>query len=399
MKSKNLLIITPEYPDNEGKVIGNTFVKSQVDLLSRYFKKIYVISIRPYVPEILSRFGIVKYNIPRLENYTYEPHKRHEIEVYYKRFFHLPTKLFRRMEGDRKFKITEKIIKKENIRFDLIHCHFSGSGYVGARLKEKYGKPSVITIHEDRNWFLEEYKSKEVNLLYAWKNSDLLIRVNTRDVALLKKYNPNTIRIPNGYDKKKFYPLDKKLCRKKLDLPLDKKLLFTLSFLNEQKGHKYAIQAINKVVKEKKDILYLIGGSGNLKSKLQKQINNLNLQNNVKLLGFVPNELLNYYLNACDLFVLPSLSEGNPTVMFECLGCGKPFIGTKVGGEPEVITSKEYGYLVEPGNSEELKNAILFSLKQKWNTRKILDYSIRFEWGNITKRILNCYKGLFKTKL
>jgi len=39
-------------------------------------------------------------------------------------------------------------------------------------------------------------------------------------------------------------------------------------------------------------------------------------------------------LNACDLFVLPSLNEGNPTVLPEVLGCGKPFVGTMVGGSP-----------------------------------------------------------------
>lgn len=83
-------------------------------------------------------------------------------------------------------------------------------------------------------------------------------------------------------------------------------------------------------------------------------------------------------MNACDLFVLPSLSEGNPTVMFECLGCGKPFIGTKVGGIPEIIVSDDYGLLCEPANSEDLAEKILIALDKEWDEEKIRNYAKQF---------------------
>jgi glycosyltransferase involved in cell wall biosynthesis len=116
------------------------------------------------------------------------------------------------------------------------------------------------------------------------------------------------------------------------------------------------------------------------------------LQDYVKLIGFVPDEDLPILVNACDLFVLPSLSEGNPTVMFECLGCGKPFIGTKVGGEPEIITSEDYGFLVEPANSKELAEKILIALDKNWNTECILDYAKQFTWNKISEQIVEVYK-------
>ena len=77
-------------------------------------------------------------------------------------------------------------------------------------------------------------------------------------------------------------------------------------------------------------------------------------------------------MNACDLFVLPSLNEGNPTVMFEALGCGKPFVGTKVGGVPEVIASDDYGLLVEPADPEDLAEKILVALDREWDREAIL---------------------------
>ena len=58
--------------------------------------------------------------------------------------------------------------------------------------------------------------------------------------------------------------------------------------------------------------------------------------------------------------------------MFECLGCGKPFIGTRVGGIPETITSDTYGILSEPGKERELGTNILLALNRKWDYAAIL---------------------------
>ena len=109
------------------------------------------------------------------------------------------------------------------------------------------------------------------------------------------------------------------------------------------------------------------------------------------LAGGKPHDEIPVWLNACDLFVLPSLSEGNPTVMFEAFGCGKPFVGTRVGGVPEVITSNEYGLLVDPANPDDLAEKILMALDREWNREAILACSERYTWENITKEIVSVY--------
>jgi glycosyltransferase involved in cell wall biosynthesis len=80
--------------------------------------------------------------------------------------------------------------------------------------------------------------------------------------------------------------------------------------------------------------------------------------------------------------------------MFESLGCGKPFIGTKVGGVPEIISSQEYGLLCDSGDEEALAENILKALDQEWNTEKILSYAEEFSWENICKNIEGVYKDL-----
>ena len=103
-------------------------------------------------------------------------------------------------------------------------------------------------------------------------------------------------------------------------------------------------------------------------------------------------------MNACDVFVLSSLNEGNPVVMFECLGCGKPFVGTRVGGIPEVITNEKLGYLVEPKDVEGLANAILKALNKEWDKEYILNYAKQFTWGEIAKNIGRVYNEVLEIK-
>ena len=96
---------------------------------------------------------------------------------------------------------------------------------------------------------------------------------------------------------------------------------------------------------------------------------------------------------AISLFSL-SLNEGNPTVMFEALGCGKPFIGTRVGGVPEVIVSDVYGLLVNPADPADLAGKILTALDRTWDQEAIVQYADRFTWNEISKEILKVYRSV-----
>jgi len=108
--------------------------------------------------------------------------------------------------------------------------------------------------------------------------------------------------------------------------------------------------------------------------------------------------LRNFNLNAAReerflrFLFLPSLIEGNPTVMFESIGCGKPFIGTDVGGIPEVIISNKYGLLCEPQNSAKLVENILEALEKKWSAIDIVEYSKQFRWDIVAEKIAIVYQ-------
>jgi len=379
MSDRVLLILTPCYPDRDSRIIGDIFVKGQIEELREYFKKIIVIS------PILFSFKVLQ-NDKQCENYCYE-----NIEIFYPRCIYIPIFWTGPLLIDTRLKVIENFIKINNINFDIIHAHFTWPfSYIGIKLKEKFGKPVIVTVHEDGDWFQQEARMNHPLINTGWSNADALIRVNKKDVPALRKFNEMVFSIPNGYSPN-FFPMDISIARGRLGLPDDKRILFALGYLIKRKGFNYLIDAMKQICNGRGDVICYIGGAGPEMKKLQQQIVQSNLNEKIHLLGSVPNEILTTWINAADFFVMPSLNEGNPTVMFEALGCGKPFIGTKVGGVPEVIISEEYGLLVEPADAGDLAEKILVALNRDWDRDRILAYASQYTWKNIAKEIMGVY--------
>jgi glycosyltransferase involved in cell wall biosynthesis len=313
------------------------------------------------------------------------------VEVYYPRSIYIPIFWLSKILIDNRLQAVERCIEEHHLLFDLIHAHFTWpSGYIGVRLKEKYKKPVITTIHENGDWFDQEVSMNHPLINTAWSGADALIRVNRKDVPVLKRYNECVYAIPNGCSPM-FHPISTAAAREQLGLPGDAKIIFTLGPLIKRKGFNYLIDAMKQVCSQRKDVLCFIGGAGPEKGNLQGQIDRLGLSKKVKLLGPVPGDQLTLWMNTCGFFVLPSLNEGNPTVMFEALGCGKPFVGTRVGGVPEVISSNDYGLLVDPADPDNLTEKILIALDRGWDQGKILTYAERYTWESIADEIMGVY--------
>ena len=380
MKDHDLLIIAPSFPSEDDSFIGGVFIKNQVAELKRFFNKITVIS------PVFRSFGYVKKD-KACKDYSYD-----NVEVNFPRCFYIPISWLNKVVIDGRTRVVKRTIDKQNIHFNLIHAHFTWpSGYIAAKLRQQYHVPVLTTVHENTDWLDREIKMNHPYLKMAWSGANILIRVNKKDVKALKHFNESTVAIPNGFSPS-FHPMDTTMAREKLALPIGAKIIFSLGLLRERKGFDYLINAMTSVCEHRNDILCYIGGSGVEYDRLKEQINQLHLESSVKLLGRVPGDQLPLWMNACDVFTLPSLSEGNPTVMFEALGCGKPFIGTRVGGVPEVITSDEYGLLVEPGSSSDLAEKLLSALGRQWDREAIVQYAQQYTWENVSRELVQQYR-------
>ncbi|MCX5844412.1 MAG: glycosyltransferase family 4 protein [Deltaproteobacteria bacterium] len=384
---KNLLIVSNSFPNQDNTYVGNIFVKEQIKYLKQYFDNVYVVSPIPYGME---HFRSVKYCDYQFDN----------VKVFFPKYINNPLFWYyqRDLWVDLEAGAIISLIKKEHLHFDLIHAHFTWpSGTVAVNLKQKYSVPVVITEHTS-DTFINAIKTQDKVFINTWNKADKIIRVNPSDVALFDRVHiplRKVIYIPNGYDSIIFHHIDRQKCREVLHLPLDKKVILNIGILyDEIKGHNYLIEAMSQIVTKRKDILCVIIGAGKLRTSLEGQIRSLRLEDSIILAGGKPHDEIPVWINACDLFVLPSLNESGPTVMFECLGCGKPFVGTKVGSVQEVITSDMYGLLVEPADSKDLAEKILLALHRQWDQEKILAYAERFTWENISKEIMTVYKEM-----
>lgn len=305
-------------------------------------------------------------------------------------------KLYRRTVG-----LFLQILLHRN-EYYIIHDQTSGGIFsfvssITASIASKIvHKKLIITFHHSRTEeFVKKYKSI---FNFVLKNVNTMILVSDKQKGFISKmfpmYSNKLTVIPNGYDSTLFFPRDTGECRRILNIPMNKKVVFNISNLIDIKGHKYLVEAIGNIVKDRSDVYCIIAGKGYLKESLETQIRESKLEDFVKLVGWVRDEEIPVYINASDLFVLPSLGEGNPIVMFEAMSCGKPFIGTKVGGIPEIISSEEYGLLCEPGNSQELEIIIKIALEKKWNYNEIEAYSKRFTWKEIANKTLSIYNEM-----
>lgn len=387
MALKNLLILTNNFPNFSDTYVVEIFVKEQLKYIRRHFENVYVVSPVAYGMEYIRK--------AHFEDYSYD-----NVHVFFPKYFNIP--LFYKYRKEFWVKLEShavlKFLEKQGIEFDIIHAHFTWpSGAVAVEVKKKLGVPVVITEHTSGT-FQRAIDEKDPIFIHSWQMSDAIIRVRRGDIFLMGNVGIDLEKvhhIPNGYDQKKFYPLDKQMCRDKLGLPKDKKIILNVGNpYGEVKGHSYLIEAMEKVVSKRNDGLCYIVGDGVLREKLERQISLSNLQDHVKIVGLKPHHEVPLWMNACDIFVLPSLNEGNPTVLVESLGCGKPFVGTSVGGVPEIITSDDFGFLVKPGDSLDLAEKISHSLDVNWDKNKILDHAQLYSWETIADQISDIYIDL-----
>lgn len=174
-------------------------------------------------------------------------------------------------------------------------------------------------------------------------------------------------------------------------------LLGAVGRLSEEKGFDHLINAVYRLIRSGHQVGLLIAGEGHLKEALQKQIEELQLQNHVRLVGFLkdPRELY----RAIDVYVLSSLREGLPNVVLEAMASGRAVVSTNVNGIPRLVTSGENGIVVKSDSVDELFTGIRTVLESD-DQRKCLaaagrkTVEERFSFGTRMQSVVRVYRSL-----
>lgn len=154
--------------------------------------------------------------------------------------------------------------------------------------------------------------------------------------------------------------------------PTDGLRVLFVGRLEERKGITYLVQAIPGILKLCPDAEFVIigadttnaqGGQRSVLNELRDFLARSRVLDRVKFISRVPlDELPNYYRSA-DVCVVPSVYDNSPYTCLEAMSCGRPVVGTSAGGTKEYVTDGECGIIVPSRDSEALKEAITYLLK------------------------------------
>jgi glycosyltransferase involved in cell wall biosynthesis len=253
--------------------------------------------------------------------------------------------------------------------FSLIVSHFAL--YTFPLLDQLGDRPLVTHFHGP--WALEsEVESSKTVAIWLKKALETITyRRATRFIVLSQAFRDILYQeyqvplerihvIPGGVDFDQFnIPVSRIEARTQLGWSQDRPILFCVRRLSKRMGLENLIAAIDKVRHSHLDILLYIAGKGTLAETLQAQIEELELSDRVRLLGYIPDEQLSLAYRAANFSIVPTLSfEGFGLIVVESLAAGTPVLGTPVGGIPEILQPFCSDLLLEGYSVEQLARGI-----------------------------------------
>ena len=288
--------------------------------------------------------------------------------------------------------------------YDIIHCHFGPNGILGATLKEIgvfEGKLVTVFHGYDISSYLRKHGHAVYNSLFM--KGDMFLPISERWKNRLIELGCSEQKIVvhrMGIDTGKFCYLPRKPVKD------GKVRLLTVARLIEKKGVQYAVQAVANVLNRYSNIEYNIVGDGPAKNTLEGLIEELNVGNNVKLLGWRHQEEIIELMKHTDVFIAPSVvggdgdEEGIPVVLMEALAQGMPVLSTQHSGIPELVQDGESGFLVPERNVEALADKLEFLIKHPeiWSEmgRKGRKHVERyFDIDKLNNRLVELYQLLY----
>lgn len=283
-------------------------------------------------------------------------------------------------------------------KYKFLHCHSPIGGVIGRIAGHKTQTKVIYTAHGFHffkgapliNWILYYPIEK-----YLSKYTDILITINQEDYKRAQTFSAKKVEyIPGvGIDIEKInnIKVSKKEKRAEFDLNEENIILLSVGELNKNKNHSVVIKALAKI--NDPNIYYLVCGQGNLKGELLNLVKKLDLEKNVKFLGFRRD--IYEICKISDIFIFPSRREGLSVALMEAICCNLPVISSNIRGNIDLIKEGENGFLI--GNIiEEYAEKIKFLLtdtKIHLNLERINKEIIKDkDTKNIERKMMNIYK-------
>jgi len=301
--------------------------------------------------------------------------------------------------------------------FDIVHVHVSISGLLLVILSPNLKKKLYYTSHATRrskkslSLFDRMVTSLENQLIKHSRMATVASDEMKAKMITETKINPdNIVVLPISIDIDSFTPnLDTRGIRRRYGLEGKATILF-VGRIRAVKGVEYLIKAANIVVNEfnyKKARFVLVGPTGEFGSgesrrspylvKIMRLIENYRLQRVVKLTGPLPANDLRKLYAACDIFILPSLTESMASAPLEAMASGKPVIATKTFGIPTEVRDGQSGILIDLADERGLAQKIKYLIDNPDEAKRMGAYGRKlaeeeFDLSKIAQELLRIYE-------
>lgn len=303
-----------------------------------------------------------------------------------------------------------KCFKNKLDDFDLIH---SNSGLL---FMIKHEIPKIETVHNTTMELMENEKDNSLrsrmDVSFYYRFRDFLQRKsfsNTNYFIVPSQYEKSSVSnyyqigeekisvIPNGVDFDIFKPRDKLLIRRRLGIPLDKRILLFV-------GRLVTVKRVDLLIESMKflddNVILMICGTGPKYPELLVMKRKLGL-NNVVFMGAIGHNIIPLYYNAADLYVHSSKMESFAITLLESMASGTPIMAPNITGMKDITQNGKIGYVLpdNPRDIADLIKHILYDYKNiKEEGGRELQYAKEnYSWEKIGRSTFDIYMKLLKS--
>lgn len=283
-------------------------------------------------------------------------------------------------------------------RPDIIHAHtpVPYSVDMAAQASRRTKTSLVVTYHTSTLFKNQPIFDLLVRAYLPFQASALsqakrIATVTGNTDRTMSRWKQKTVVIPPGVDTDLFsfspYPHSTK----------NLLLISPLSRAYPSKGVDVLLRAMPEIIKSIPETVLNIAGGGELTEFYQQMAERNSCARNVSLLGKIPYTDMPKLIADNNIIIIPSIkSEGTPTVILEAFAIGRPVIGTRVGGIPELVQNEVNGYVVPPNNPNELSRCIIKLLHQpdlaaQFGQAGRTQVENNYTWNKITEQYIKLY--------
>lgn len=254
-------------------------------------------------------------------------------------------------------KIVE-ILNKE--KPDIVHTSLFYANFFG-RIASLF-KASPVVIAEERSMYTEKRVYHVIiDRVLSYFTDKIIVCSNSVLNFTVKQERIKKDKfclLYNAVDAERFdIPQTKEELRREYGFQEEQFIIGTVGSLIPKKGHRFLLEAMYEVCKDIPAFKLLVIGEGECEKELRDLVKSRNMGDKVEFLG--ARKDVPQFMKMMDIFVLASLQEGFPRTLIEAMYAGLPVIASNISGIPEIISHRENGFLIPPGDPAAIRDSAL----------------------------------------